>query len=935
MSSTQIDTAGAQRTDIFEQALERGPEEQESFLASACGRDADLRREVESLLAAHQAAGDFIARPAIETWLPALGRGMAWQGRRIGPYTVLREIGRGGMSRVFLATRSDREYEARVAIKVMAPGPGAELLVERFRRERQILANLDHPNIARLLDGGTLPDGLPYVVMDYVEGVPIDEHCARERLSIDERLRLFCEVCSAVQHAHGNLVVHRDLKPANVLVTAEGSPKLLDFGIAKLLEPGGDLVVTRTRFQALTPQYASPEQMRGEAVTTASDVYSLGVILYELLTERLPYEVGGVPFPEVARRVAEQEPRRPSAVAATPLRRRLAGDLDKVVLKALRKDPTRRYPSVEQLAEDLRRHLAHLPVSARPDTFAYRAAKFWRRHRIAAPLAAAALAAVLALSAVAGIAARRAARERDKAEQALAFMVDVFRQADPMEQAVAERASELTVREALDAGSRRVSRELAAEPELRAMLLNAIGESYLGLGLPGRSRALHEEALALAVPATGRRGEVAAAALHGLGAAHLAAAEYAAAERRLRQALALRQELLGRADAATIETVASLAGALRWQERNEEAEALLRETLELARRDLGSRAPEVATLLEALADLRWHVRAYAETEALRREVVAIRRAAHGPSHPRVAKALDDLGAMLTEGGKHREAAELHRRARAIWLPLLPADHPALLANLNNLAGTLLNQGRYREAAPMYRRLVARRRALQGERHSMYVTAVNNLATLESDRGNWAAAARLYEGLLPVARETFGEPSLYVAGTLLNTGFIVRELGELDRAERLDRAAFSMLRELYGDGYPLAGRPLLDLGRIAVARGDLEAGEGYVRDALELWRRALPPGHRWIGEAERELGVVLLARGRYAEAEPLLLSGYLDEVGRPRLHGTRRLRVLRRLVDLHLGRGDAAAADRYRRELESAETEVRAQGGLGATPLYAP
>jgi eukaryotic-like serine/threonine-protein kinase len=932
---------------VFEQALACEGEELEALLAGACGGDGELRREVESLLAAHRAAGGFIEEPALADWLPSLGPEAAWEGRRIGAYTVVREIGRGGMSRVFLAARSDAEYESRVAIKVMAQGPWTEDLVAHFRRERQILANLHHPNIARLLDGGTLPEGLPYVVMEYVEGVPIDAYCDRERLSIDERLRLFGEVCSAVRHAHANLVVHRDLKPANILVTEGGVPKLLDFGIAKLLEPEGESDLTRTRLQALTPQYASPEQVRGEPVTTATDVYSLGVLLYELLTGRLPYAVRGAPFPEVARRVAEEEPRRPSTVlepagavgesgpeavaqkrgtSPRQLRRRLAGDLDNIVLTGLRKDPARRYASVERLAEDLSRHLAKLPVSARADTVAYRAGKFWRRHRLAVSLGASALLAIVGLSAVVGLEGRRAARERDKAEQALELLAGLFRQADPMERTVAERASELTVRELLDVGARRLSRELEGEPELRARLLNAIGEAYQSLGLPQEGRRLHAEALAIAERAVGRESPLAAASLHGLGTAHLDAAEYAPAEDRLRRAFALRRDLLGAAHAETVETAAALAGALKRLERNGEADALLRESLEAARREHGARSSEAVTVLQALASLRWQAGAHAEAEALRREVLAIRRHLHGEGHPQVAAAMSELAHVLSESGQSEEQIELYRRAREIWLPLLAEDDPRMLANLNDLATTLTREGRYAEAAAMLHRLVARRRALQGERHPAYVTAVNNLAVLEADRGNWAAAARLWEEVLGVARETFGETSWYVAGSLTNLTFVVREMGDLERAEALAEESLAMLRGLYGEEHRLVGRPLLDLARIALARGDLDVAEERARAVVSLWRRVLPPGHRWTGEAEREMGAVLLARGRLAQAEPLLLSGNLDAAGRPALQGSRRLRVLRRLVDLHRARGDAEAARRVEREMAAVERDLHAQGG---------
>jgi serine/threonine protein kinase len=399
--------------ELFHAALERDPSQRAQVLAEACAGDAVLHQEVASLLAAHEQAGSFIEAPAFagtEAWLvdaPA----QAVVGRQIGPYQVVRQLGAGGMGAVYLAVRADDHYHKQVAIKLVKPGVPSSDLLRRFRTERQILASLDHPNIAKLLDGGTTADGLPYLVMDYVEGLPLDVYCDRQALSIPARLTLFRTVCAAVHYAHQHLVVHRDLKPSNILVTADGVPKLLDFGVAKLLHPA---LATQTSVtmvpgqQGMTLAYASPEQIRGEPITTASDVYSLGVVLYELLTGYQPYRFPS-PLPHaMARVICEEEPQKPSTAmrrsAAGPgangghprppaggrqpregppaqRYRRLTGDLDTIVLMALRKAPSQRYASVEHLSEDLRRHLEGLPVMARPQTLGYRSAKLIRRHK--------------------------------------------------------------------------------------------------------------------------------------------------------------------------------------------------------------------------------------------------------------------------------------------------------------------------------------------------------------------------------------------------------------------------------------------------------------------------------------------------------------------------------------------------------------------------
>jgi tRNA A-37 threonylcarbamoyl transferase component Bud32/tetratricopeptide (TPR) repeat protein len=369
---------------LFNSALERDAEERDAFLDAACRDNPSLRVAVENLIVADERAGGFLREPLL-VGLAASSVGEATEvsmvGRRFGAYRIVRELGRGGMGAVYLAERADEQFEKQVAIKIVRHGMDSEELRRRFRRERQILAGLDHPNIARLLDGGVSEDGLPYFVMEYVEGVAINEYCRRGGLNTTARLELFLRVRDAVQHAHRNRVVHRDLKPGNILVGADGAPKLLDFGIARFLQPGVDqTVATADGMRPMTPAYASPEQARGGEIAETSDVYSLGVTLYELLTGKLPYRLTSASAEELARAIREQEPERPSAAPENP-HGRLAGELDDVVLMALRKEPERRYASVEQLAEDIRRHLAGHPVIARGESLGYRARKFIRRHR--------------------------------------------------------------------------------------------------------------------------------------------------------------------------------------------------------------------------------------------------------------------------------------------------------------------------------------------------------------------------------------------------------------------------------------------------------------------------------------------------------------------------------------------------------------------------
>jgi serine/threonine protein kinase/tetratricopeptide (TPR) repeat protein len=441
-----------QLKELFHAAVELAPHDREAFLKANCAADDELHCEVSALLSAHEAAGDFIQQPAlVDVGFVAnveTNRSEAVTGQQIGSYQIIRELGRGGMGSVYLAARADESFDKQVALKLIKRGMDSDAIIKRFVMERQILANLNHPNIARLIDGGTTKDGLPYFVMEYIEGQTITRYCDEHKANTMERLRLFREVCEAVQFAHQNLIVHRDLKPSNIIVTADGTPKLLDFGIAKLLSAdwSSSVEATATIGRVLTPEYASPEELRGLPVTTSSDVYSLGVILYELLSGHRPFNFESRSPEDAARLITASEPIKPSVVitriegarhtddtehiSLTPeaisgtrdgsvekLRRRLAGDLDNIVLKALRKEPQRRYASVQEFSEDIRRHLEGLPVTASPDTFGYRARKFTQRHKAGVLAAAVVIITLFSATAITTWQARVAHRERVKAEQ--------------------------------------------------------------------------------------------------------------------------------------------------------------------------------------------------------------------------------------------------------------------------------------------------------------------------------------------------------------------------------------------------------------------------------------------------------------------------------------------------------------------------------------
>ena len=457
------------------------PTKRPAFLDGACAGDSDLRREVESLLASVDKSARFIEEP-LRRVAQQLAEGSEGPGSRIQAYQLIKLIGEGGMGKVYLAARADNQYSKQVAIKLLQAGfAQTTAMLLRFRSERQILADLDHPNIARLLDGGVTPSGLPFLALEYVDGMPIHEYCRRHQLTIEQRLRLFMTVCAAVDYAHKHLVVHRDIKAANVLVTEEGEPKLLDFGIAKLLDAEqGTAAQTRTAERLLTPEYASPEQITGGAVTTATDVYALGVLLYELLAGSRPFNLETTTPVELYRVICECDPEAPSARAAksgtsaSSDAEKISGELDNIVLMAMRKEPTQRYRSVREFSDDINAYLSGYPVRAKTATLGYRSGKFIRRNRAAVSFAVLALVVLIGFVIGMALLTKRARGQQAIAERESKFLSSIFEASTPVQ----ARGKQVTARDLLDAGAQRVDRELSAQPEAHAAMLGSIGRSY-------------------------------------------------------------------------------------------------------------------------------------------------------------------------------------------------------------------------------------------------------------------------------------------------------------------------------------------------------------------------------------------------------------------------------------------------------------------------
>ena len=901
---------------VFHAAAALPRSERDGFLRRSC-RDAALRAEVESLLEGYDQPKALLDTPALGSGfeLPRLDEDSdPVVGRVIGPFRIEERIAVGGMGTVYRAIRA-AGFEQTVAVKVVHRWRDPEGILKRFQVERQTLARLDHPNIARLLDAGMTDDGLLYLVMEFIDGQPIDAWCDRLRLPIVGRLQLFEVVARAVHFAHQNLVVHRDLKPGNVLVNADGIPKLLDFGIAKVIDPEGPDGAARlpgTMTLTLTPGYASPEQVRGEPVTTATDVYSLGVMLYGLLSGQPPHRLTTLRMEEIERVVCHETPRRPSTVVVdadaaahakdvaawrrtTPkrLRQLLQGDLDNITLHCLRKDPERRYASALQLAEELERHRHSRPVAARGDSVWYRTAKFVRRNRLVVG-AALVVGLVLAGGTVTTAwQARIAAGERDaaraaqksaseeataaraaeryalaearSASQLAGFLVDALLVSAPRHtEPEISRAASL-----LDLQVQRVQRQFAAEPHLRANLLDALGSVYVSLGLCNRARGVIEEAAAMRTEQYGADSLEAALSLGSLAELAMGEGRYDEAAEGFRRALELHRRLpLG------VHTDVAKAA----------------NDLGVALRNLGSRG---------------------EAEALHVEALGLRRQQVGERHPLVAESLNNLAAVHLDCGDYAKAVGELRRALAIRSESLGESHPLTAQSRNNLATALKLTADFAGAEPLFRAALEHYRSAAGADPEALARTLANHAEVLSELDRADEGRQALEESLSIRRAHFGDGSLQVAAALAGLARLETRCGEPGRARGRWQEALDIQRRVLPRGHTAIATTLTGFGRMLVDVREAAAAEALLREAVESYRTALPAGHWFTAVAELNLGDSLVQLGRHEEAERLLL-GARDFLERERgpdsaeLHAARA--CLLRLYE-SWGKPDRAAAFR--------------------------
>lgn len=793
--------------ELFDAVIDLPSGERRAALEALAGDESHLVREVSALIDEAERTSPGLDSGG-RSWAPSADAAAGLIGQKLGPYDVVRLIGLGGMGAVYEARRVEGGYQRRVAIKLVRLELNQAPTLARFGREQRILARLQHRNIATLLDGGISPDGRPFLVMEYVEGEPITAWCDRRSLTVEQRLRLFRQVCAAVQHAHRNLVIHRDLKPGNILVTADGDVKLLDFGVGKLLDPQveEELPLTRGGTCAYTPEYASPEQIRGETLTTASDVYSLGAVLYELLAGRRAHPGHGS-VAALEHSVLEEPVVRPSAAAteaaalhcgersAARLRRRLSGELDNIVLLALRPESEMRWPTVEAMADDLQCWLDGRPVKAQHGWVGYRLKKFLRRNR-AATAATVLLVLALASGMVAtGVEARRARRAQLQAERVSDFLEVLLQSVRP-----ASGRRDVMVSEVLDAASQRLGTEMAAEPEVRARLEEVIGQSEAAIGRLEEAQRHLSEAARLQERIAGRRSIPVLLVMTHVARTYLESGELASADSVIAEALAIKRSLTDEPDTL----YASLLG--------------MRGSIANARGDA------------------------AGAEQAHREVLDIRMRLLGKDAELVGSSLNNLAVALGTQGRWAAAESLQRAS----LTIAKANHPPPsleVTNIENGLATALDlQGKDAEAETLYADVLAQRERLLGREHPDYASTLMNYAGFEFDRGHFETAADLSRRLLALRGGTLPDSHPAIASALQTMGRCLDGLGRHDEAGRALTESLELRQRYLGNDSWLVGSSQGVLGEHFTQVRDFPRAEGLLLEADAVLGAALGPGH---------------------------------------------------------------------------------------------
>jgi len=769
----------------------------------------------------------------------------------IGPYHLLELIGQGGMGEVWLAEQRE-PVRRRVALKLIKAGMDTREVVARFESERQALALMDHPAIAKVFDAGSTPGGRPYFVMEYVAGIPITTYCDKHKLTTRQRLELFIQVCEGVQHAHQKAIIHRDLKPSNILVSevdGKPMPRIIDFGLAKAtsqrLTDGS--VYTRVGSILGTLEYMSPEQAdsAGEDIDTRTDVYSLGVVLYQLLVGALPLDLKKLAYEEMLRKLREQDVPKPSSRILTlggdsavtaqnrgtdppSLTRQLRGDPDAVVLKALEKDRKRRYGSPSELAADITRCLRNEPVSAHAPSAGYRAKKYIRRHQLGVAMAAAAILLLAGFAVTEAIQLRRITRERDRADRITQFMTNMFKVSNPSE----ARGNAVTAREILDKASKDIDAGLSNDPELQAKMMNTMGITYFSLGLYARAQPLVERAIEIQRRVLGPEHPDTLASMSNLTNVLVSEGHYVDAEKLIRETLDIRRRVLGSQDPDTLDSMSNLSIVLWSQGNYIEAEKLDRETLESRRRVLGPEHPKTIGSMSGLANVLWSEGRYAEAEKLNRETLEIRRRVLGPEDPGTLGSMNNLALDLRSEGHYAEAEKLDRETLDICRRVIGPEHPASLDVTANLAVDLWSEGHFAEAEKLDRETLEVRRRVLGPEHPRTADSISDLANDLLSEGRYAEAEKLNREALDIRRRVLGPERPDTLQSMNNLAADLTSEGHYAEAEKLFRETLDIDRRVLGPGHPNTAIAAYDLGSIMAHEGRREEALTLLRDAVE-------------------------------------------------------------------------------------------------------